>query len=172
MELSPRPTRTENAKRWTTGTGNVSNLQGLQLLGDGNYTTTQASGPVSFGAVRGQSGLGTLQDDALEASNVNISTEFSDLIIAQRAFEANAKSVTTFDTVTQDTINMVHYCRVWLGSGCRAAVGRPSIFRLWRATSINSPWPEPALSLSASSYARLRPNACAARCGRRGLRCE
>ncbi len=45
---------------------------------------------------------------ALEASNVNISSEFSDLIVAQRAFEANAKSVTTFDTVTQDTINMVH----------------------------------------------------------------
>ncbi len=49
-----------------------------------------------------------LEDDALEASNVNISSEFSDLIVAQRAFEANAKSVTTFDTVTQDTINMVH----------------------------------------------------------------
>ena len=87
--------------------GNVTNLQGLELMGDGNYTTTRASGPISFGA-SGTSGLATLQDDALEASNVNISTEFSDLIIAQRAFEANAKSVTTFDTVTQDTINMVH----------------------------------------------------------------
>ena len=53
-------------------------------------------------------GLGTMEDGALEASNVNISSEFSDLIVAQRAFEANAKSVTTFDTVTQDTINMVH----------------------------------------------------------------
>ena len=87
--------------------GNVANLQGLQLLGDGDYATTLASGPVSFG-VSGISGLGTMQDGALEASNVNISSEFSDLIIAQRAFEANAKSVTTFDTVTQDTINMVH----------------------------------------------------------------
>ena len=86
---------------------NVSNLQGLQLLGDGDYATTLASGTASI-ATSGASGLGTLQDDALEASNVNISTEFSDLIIAQRAFEANAKSVTTFDTVTQDTINMVH----------------------------------------------------------------
>lgn len=87
--------------------GNVANLQGLELLGDGSYATTLASGPVSFGT-SGTSGLGTLQDGALEASNVNISSEFSDLIIAQRAFEANAKSVTTFDTVTQDTINMVH----------------------------------------------------------------
>jgi len=87
--------------------GNVANVQGLQLMGDGDYTTTLASGAASFG-VSGTSGLATLQDDALEASNVNISTEFSNLIIAQRAFEANAKSVTTFDTVTQDAINMVH----------------------------------------------------------------
>jgi flagellar hook protein FlgE len=86
---------------------NVANSQGLNLLGNGDYLTTQASGTAVVGT-SGTSGLATVQDDALEASNVNISTEFSDLIIAQRAFEANAKSVTTFDTVTQDTINMVH----------------------------------------------------------------
>jgi len=86
---------------------NVANLQGLQLLGDGDYATTLASGTASVGT-SGTDGLATLQDGALEASNVNISDEFSQLIIAQRAFEANAKSVTTFDTVTQDTINMVH----------------------------------------------------------------
>ena len=39
---------------------------------------------------------------------MNISAEFSDLIIAQRGFEANAKSVTTFDTITQETINLIH----------------------------------------------------------------
>jgi flagellar hook protein FlgE len=86
---------------------NVTNLEGLALQGNGNYATTLASGPASVG-VSGTDGLGTIQDSALEQSNVNISAEFSDLIIAQRAFEANAKSVTTFDTVTQDTINMVH----------------------------------------------------------------
>ena len=86
---------------------NVTNLQGLQLLGDGDYGTTLASGTASIGAA-GTSGLATIEDDALEASNVNISSEFSDLIVAQRAFEANAKSVTTFDQVTEDTINMVH----------------------------------------------------------------
>ena len=86
---------------------NVTNLQGLQLLGDGDYATTLASGTASVGAA-GTGGLATIEDDALEASNVNISSEFSNLIVAQRAFEANAKSVTTFDTVTQDTINMVH----------------------------------------------------------------
>lgn len=86
---------------------NVTNVQGLQLLGDGDYATTLASGTASV-ATSGTSGLGTLQDGALEGSNVNISSEFSDLIIAQRGFEANSKTITTFDTITQETINMIH----------------------------------------------------------------
>jgi flagellar hook protein FlgE len=87
--------------------GNVVNLQGLQNMGNGDYATTLASGTATIG-VSGTSGLGTMQGGALEASNVNISAEFSELIIAQRAFEANSKAVTTFDTVTQETINMIH----------------------------------------------------------------
>jgi flagellar hook protein FlgE len=86
---------------------NVANVQGLQMLGDGDYAATIASGTASIGT-SGTAGRGTLQDGALEESNVNISAEFSDLIIAQRAFEANSKAVTTFDTVTQETINMIH----------------------------------------------------------------
>lgn len=86
---------------------NVPNLQGMQFLGSGLYATTLSSGNASV-SFSGADGLGTLQDGALEESNVNISAEFSDLIIAQRAFEANSKAVTTFDTVTQETINMIH----------------------------------------------------------------
>jgi flagellar hook protein FlgE len=86
---------------------NVANVQGLQMQGNGNYAATVASGTASIGT-SGTAGLGTLEDGALEESNVNISAEFSDLIIAQRAFEANSKAVTTFDTVTQETINMIH----------------------------------------------------------------
>jgi len=56
---------------------------------------------------RGRESRGTITDSALELSNVDISTEFADLIVAQRAFEANSKTVTTFDTVTQDTIAMI-----------------------------------------------------------------
>jgi flagellar hook protein FlgE len=85
----------------------VTNQQGLQMLGNGDYATTLASGTASI-STSGTAGLGTLQDGALEGSNVNISAEFSNLIIAQRAFEANSKAVTTFDTVTQETINMIH----------------------------------------------------------------
>ena len=87
--------------------GTVANLQGLKANGNGEYSTTLASGSATIG-VSGSSGLGTMEDGALEASNVNISQEFSDLIIAQRAFEANSKAITTFDTVTQETIQMIH----------------------------------------------------------------
>jgi flagellar hook protein FlgE len=55
----------------------------------------------------GAGGRGSIEDNTLEQSNVDISTEFADLIVAQRAFEANSKTVTTFDTVTQETINMI-----------------------------------------------------------------
>jgi flagellar hook protein FlgE len=86
---------------------NVSNLQGLQGLGNSEYASTLASGTAAIGT-SGTSGLGTVTDGTLEESNVNISAEFSDLIIAQRAFEASSKAVTTFDTITQETINMIH----------------------------------------------------------------
>jgi flagellar hook protein FlgE len=86
---------------------NVANPNGLELLGGGDFAATQASGAPATG-VSGSAGLGSFQDAALEESNVNISAEFSDLIIAQRAFEANSKAVTTFDTIAQETINMVH----------------------------------------------------------------
>lgn len=86
---------------------NVINAEGLNKLGNGDYATTLASGSATIG-IPGSNGLGSLQSSSLEGSNVNISQEFANLIVAQRAFEANSKAVTTFDTVTQDTINMIH----------------------------------------------------------------
>jgi flagellar hook protein FlgE len=85
----------------------VNNEQGLVDMGSTEYQATTASGDASVG-VAGAGGRGTIQGSSLEASNVNISAEFSDLIVAQRAFEANSKAVTTFDTVTEETINMIH----------------------------------------------------------------
>ncbi len=84
----------------------VTNLQGLTRLGGNNYGITSASGEASVGSA-GLGGRGTVQDNSLEQSNVDISTEFANLIVAQRAFEANSKTVTTFDTVTQETINII-----------------------------------------------------------------
>jgi len=85
----------------------MNNEQGLDDVGSTEYQTTASSGQASIG-VAGAGGRGTIEGSSLEASNVNISTEFSDLIVAQRAFEANSKAITTFDTVTQETINMIH----------------------------------------------------------------
>jgi flagellar hook protein FlgE len=84
----------------------VANDEGLTVVGDNNFMTTAASGQATVG-VAGTGSRGTITDSALELSNVDISTEFADLIVAQRAFEANSKTVTTFDTVTQDTIAMI-----------------------------------------------------------------
>jgi flagellar hook protein FlgE len=84
----------------------VANVQGLVATGGNNFTTSVSSGQATSG-VAGTGGRGTVEDNALEQSNVNISTEFSNLIVAQRAFEANSKTVTTFDTISQDVLAMV-----------------------------------------------------------------
>jgi flagellar hook protein FlgE len=86
---------------------NITNPQGMLIAAGNNYQTTLASGQASVG-VAGSAGLGTIQDKALEGSNVDISTQFADLIVAQQAFQASSKAITTFDTISQDTINMVH----------------------------------------------------------------
>ncbi len=82
-----------------------ANDDGLQRTGDTNYTATLASGQAVIGAP-GTASRGTLAGGSLELSNVDISTEFANLIVAQRAFEANAKAVTTFDQIMQDTISL------------------------------------------------------------------
>jgi len=99
-----------NGEKETVGqlaVATVSNEEGLEAEGSTNYATTTASGNASVG-IAGSGGRGTLEDSELEGSNVDISAEFSALIVAQRAFEANSKAVTTFDTVTQEAIGMIH----------------------------------------------------------------
>jgi flagellar hook protein FlgE len=80
--------------------------EGLDRIGANEFESTLASGAPSIGTP-GTGGRGTLSGGALEQSNVDISTEFANLILAQSGFQANAKVVTTLDTVTQDTINMI-----------------------------------------------------------------
>jgi flagellar hook protein FlgE len=82
---------------------NFANENGLQLDGSTDYSTTLASGPAVVG-IPGAGGLGTISGGSLELSNVDIATEFANLIVAQRGFEADAKAVTTFDQILQDTI--------------------------------------------------------------------
>lgn len=84
----------------------VANQNGLSRNGDNDYVATASSGPISVGAA-GVAGRASIEDDSLEGSNVDISAEFSNLIVAQRAFEANSKTVTTFDSITQEAIGMI-----------------------------------------------------------------
>jgi flagellar hook protein FlgE len=84
----------------------VANVDGLANVGGNDFKATAASGLIQVGQA-GVGGRGAIEGDALEASNVDISQEFSNLIIAQRAFEANSKTVTTFDSVSETSINMI-----------------------------------------------------------------
>ena len=84
----------------------VANTSALLRSGANDYAISDASGAISVG-IANSGGRGTIEGEALEQSNVDISAEFSDLIVAQRAFEANSKTVTTFDSVTQDAISMI-----------------------------------------------------------------
>ena len=80
-----------------------ADVQGLSRDGSNDYSPTLASGQPAIGAPT--SGvLGNISGGALEQSNVDIATEFANLIVAQRSYEANARVVTTFDQVAQATI--------------------------------------------------------------------
>ena len=82
-----------------------ANEQGLLRTGRNAFVETLASGQAVVGSP-GTGGRGTLAGGALELSNVDIAKEFAALIVAQRGFQANARAVTTFDQITQETINL------------------------------------------------------------------
>ncbi len=95
-----------NGKTETIGQlalASFADVQGLSQDGGNDYTPTLASGQPTIGAP-GTGGLGSVSGGALEQSNVDIATEFAALIVAQRSYEANARVVTTFDQIAQDTI--------------------------------------------------------------------
>jgi flagellar hook protein FlgE len=85
---------------------NFPNSQGLLQVGSNNYMATLASGLPTVG-VPGTGGRGTLTGDSLEASNVDIASQFSQLIQQQTGYEADAKALTTLDNVVQAVINLV-----------------------------------------------------------------
>ena len=78
---------------------------GLEKKGDNIWAETITSGNVSVG-LPGTAGRGTIASNSLEQSNVDIATEFVKLIAAQRAFQANAKMITTSDELLNDVVNL------------------------------------------------------------------
>jgi flagellar hook protein FlgE len=73
----------------------------LQALNGGAYAATTASGPPIYSAT------GTVHGSSLEASNVDIATQFSRLIVAQQAYSANAKVMTTSDQMIQSLLQVI-----------------------------------------------------------------
>ena len=78
----------------------------LQAQNASTYTSTINSGP-ALAQAAGSNGAGSLVTSSVEQSNVDIANEFSQLIVAQQAYSANAKTVTTADTMMQATLNMI-----------------------------------------------------------------
>jgi flagellar hook protein FlgE len=83
-----------------------ANNQGLTQTTNNDYQASFASGAPVVGEA-GQGGNGTISGGAVEESNVNLSTEFANMIVAQQGYEANAKVLTTLDQVSQATLQVV-----------------------------------------------------------------
>lgn len=85
---------------------NFPNLQGLMRNGSNEYLASIASGAPSIGAPN-TGGRGSVSGGALELSNADISTEFTQLIMDERGFQANSRAITTMDNITQEALNLI-----------------------------------------------------------------
>lgn len=95
--------RTQNIDQIQLAT--FSNENGLQANGDNTWLATNDSGQASLG-VASSGSLGSILSGATEDSNVDLTAELVNLIIAQRNFQANAKSVTAQSEVLQQAVNI------------------------------------------------------------------
>lgn len=82
-----------------------TNPQGLAQAGNSYFTATANSGKAEY-CVPGTDGSGALQTGALEASNVDLSKEFSDMIVTQRGFQANSRLITVSDEMLEELVNL------------------------------------------------------------------
>ncbi len=85
---------------------NFQNPAGLNSIGKNLYTPTDASGEPAVGNPGGQEGIGEILQGYLEQSNVSVVDEFINLIVSQRAYEANSKVVKAADEMYQQANNV------------------------------------------------------------------
>jgi len=83
-----------------------ANPNGLSPEGGNMWAESQASGQALTGTPGEGSRLGALSSGALEASNVDLTSELVNLIVAQRNYQANAQTVKTQDQVMQTLVNI------------------------------------------------------------------
>lgn len=81
------------------------NPYGLEQIGNSYFTASSNSGEAKA-CQPGNGGSGSLRSSALEMSNVDISTEFSDMIVTQRGFQANSRIITVSDQVLEELVNL------------------------------------------------------------------
>jgi len=96
-----------NGKTYTLGRlilGTFSNSAGVEKIGSSYYRQSQNSGTADL-AFAGE-GRGILKSGALEMSNVDLATELTNMIITQRAYQANSRVITTSDTLLEELINL------------------------------------------------------------------
>ena len=81
------------------------NPQGLNESGSSYFQESAASGSPKY-CIPGYEGSGAVVSGSLEMSNVNLATEFSDLITTQRGFQANSRIITTSDSILEELVNL------------------------------------------------------------------
>jgi flagellar basal-body rod protein FlgG len=81
------------------------NPQGLQAIGDNLLLTTAASGD-AIGGRPGFDGMGKVRQNMLEMSNVNVIQEMVNMIVAQRAYEFNSKTIQTSDSMLATAVSL------------------------------------------------------------------
>ncbi len=83
-----------------------ANVGGLSRSGNNMFGETPSSGLPQVG-LPNTAGRGEVTGGVLEQSNVDLGTEFSNMIVTQRGFQANARTITAADTLLQETVNLV-----------------------------------------------------------------
>jgi flagellar hook protein FlgE len=82
-----------------------TNQNGLEKAGETTFVVTNNSGDPDIGP-SGIAGKGKIIAGALEMSNVDLAEQFTDMIVTQRGFQANSKTITTSDTMLQELLNL------------------------------------------------------------------
>lgn len=101
--IGKRPNGTEDTLQ-TIGVANPENPAGLRKFGGSLYEMTGAAGNMNPGTAAAATSM--ISAGMLEMSNVDLTEEFTEMIVAQRGFQANSRTITTSDEILQEVVNL------------------------------------------------------------------
>ncbi len=96
----------EPTELFQLGLARFANTGGLERAGNGLFLPSLAAGDPVYGTPGGDDGHGAIQASTLEMSNVDLAQEFTNLILAQRGFQANARTISASDELLQELVNL------------------------------------------------------------------